>query len=496
MAFDFPNAPTVGQAFQGYTWDGEKWIASAGVASQAGALSIQFFPATAVYVPSPNMTTAIVEVRGSGGGGGAANQGIAGSGAAGGGGGQGSLSRSVLTAAQIGASQPVTIGNAGVGGIAGTNNGTAGQDCSFGALVIGKGGSFGTYGDASIQNGAAGSGGPVGTGQFTEPGFSGGAGCQSTVQTTVIIGGFGGGQGGGIPFANVNGTSATGFGAGGAGGSRTSSSTGSSAGGNGSKGYCCVTEFGLMTVGGAAAQGVRRGWIAGLTLSAAGATAVFGIAPGEAADSTNSVLMQLTAAFTKTTAVWAVGSGNGALDTGVIGAASWYHVFLIRRPDTGLIDVLVSLSPTAPTLPAGYTQFRRIGSMKTAASQWLAFTQVGEDFQLGIGVTEFSGAALGTAPTLFVLGGVPTGVQVWANIRVAMINASAAYYTVASPDETISAPGVLNSNVLNPVATGAGVAQLSIRTNTAAQIRAVAGQASSSMYLSTFGWTDRRGRDA
>ncbi|WP_445215455.1 hypothetical protein ACKWRH_23535 [Bradyrhizobium sp. Pa8] len=28
MAFDFPNAPTVGQTYQGYTWDGEKWIAS------------------------------------------------------------------------------------------------------------------------------------------------------------------------------------------------------------------------------------------------------------------------------------------------------------------------------------------------------------------------------------------------------------------------------------------------------------------------------------
>jgi hypothetical protein len=26
MAFDFPNAPTVGQVYQGYTWDGEKWL--------------------------------------------------------------------------------------------------------------------------------------------------------------------------------------------------------------------------------------------------------------------------------------------------------------------------------------------------------------------------------------------------------------------------------------------------------------------------------------
>ena len=28
MAYDFPNAPTVGQAANGYVWDGEKWVSS------------------------------------------------------------------------------------------------------------------------------------------------------------------------------------------------------------------------------------------------------------------------------------------------------------------------------------------------------------------------------------------------------------------------------------------------------------------------------------
>ena len=26
MAYDFPNSPTVGQAYSGYVWDGEKWV--------------------------------------------------------------------------------------------------------------------------------------------------------------------------------------------------------------------------------------------------------------------------------------------------------------------------------------------------------------------------------------------------------------------------------------------------------------------------------------
>lgn len=28
--YDFPNAPTVGLVFEGYTWDGEKWILTTG----------------------------------------------------------------------------------------------------------------------------------------------------------------------------------------------------------------------------------------------------------------------------------------------------------------------------------------------------------------------------------------------------------------------------------------------------------------------------------
>ncbi|MEY9239187.1 hypothetical protein ABIF68_006806 [Bradyrhizobium japonicum] len=39
MAFDFPNAPTIGQVYQGYTWDGEKWTASAGGGGGGGSSS-------------------------------------------------------------------------------------------------------------------------------------------------------------------------------------------------------------------------------------------------------------------------------------------------------------------------------------------------------------------------------------------------------------------------------------------------------------------------
>src|SRR6185312_14564198 len=109
---------------------------------------------------------------------------------------------------------------------------------------------------------------------------------------------------------------------------------------------------------------VLAGHLYGLTLSTGGGSATFGIAAGEAADSTAVDLLSLGSAYTKTTAAWSLGSGGGALDTGSIAANNFYHVFLIKRPDTGVVDVLVSLSATAPTLPANYTLFRRIGAMR------------------------------------------------------------------------------------------------------------------------------------
>ena len=47
--------------------------------------------------------------------------------------------------------------------------------------------------------------------------------------------------------------------------------------------------------------------------------------------------MTLAAAISKTTSAWAVGTGNGALDTGTIANSTWYHVYVIERTDTGAL---------------------------------------------------------------------------------------------------------------------------------------------------------------
>ncbi|MET4332015.1 hypothetical protein ABIB80_007877 [Bradyrhizobium sp. i1.15.2] len=241
-----------------------------------------------------------------------------------------------------------------------------------------------------------------------------------------------------------------------------------------------------------------RGYLAGLTLSTAGSSATFSVAAGVAVDSTNAGFMLLASAYTKTTSAWAVGTGNGALDTGTIAASTWYHVYQIKRTDTGVVDVLISLSATAPTLPANYTLFRRIGSMVTnGSSQWLKFVQVGDEFLWDTPSTNVNVSNLGTTPTLFGLS-VPIGFQVNALLRGAMSNATlGTALLINSADEAASSTGAPPGNYtcLNPSAGVAGSFVVNVRTNVNGQIRAVASQASSTLLVVTYGWVDRRGRD-
>jgi hypothetical protein len=158
-----------------------------------------------------------------------------------------------------------------------------------------------------------------------------------------------------------------------------------------------------------------RSYLAGLGMTPSGST--ISIAAGQAVSTDQASLMNLNSAMTKTTSAWAAGSGNGGLDTGAIANNTWYHFYLIRRVDTGVVDALFSVSASAPTLPSNYTQFRRMGSAKTnGASQWIAFVQTGDYFEW-VAMAGDNTAISGTA-TLRTLASVPTGVSVAAHIGV------------------------------------------------------------------------------
>ena len=241
---------------------------------------------------------------------------------------------------------------------------------------------------------------------------------------------------------------------------------------------------------------VMRSYLAGLTLSTAGSSAAFGIAAGIAADSTNAVMMTLASAYSKTTGAWAVGTSLGGLDTGAIAANTWYHVHLIRRPDTGVVDVLLSLSATAPTLPANYTQFRRIGSMRTnASSQWLAFVQDGDRFTwTGGQIIDLSAVTITSTRSLQTLTVPPNTIALFRVIAFLAGGPTGLQITAtAELDETVTAGRYsLYAEVSSQGA--AGHFEIAVDGNRQIAMRAVA--AGATVSLGTYGWKDRRGRDA
>lgn len=215
-------------------------------------LAVQTFSASGVYTPTLGMQFCVVEgVGGGGAGAGAGNASGAGYVSLGAPGTSGTYGRAFFTAAQIGASQSVAIGAAGLSQSGG--NGGNGGTTSLGSLIVlpgGVGGQTLTQQVAPTVNGngttSGAATGTPGANILSQPGSVGSI-------TTAISSGIGqGGPGGFNPLgtggygSSVNGpgASGTGFGSGGA-GCFVNASGGSIMGGAGRPGGVIITEYGV-----------------------------------------------------------------------------------------------------------------------------------------------------------------------------------------------------------------------------------------------------------
>lgn len=181
---------------------------------------------------------------------------------------------------------------------------------------------------------------------------------------------------------------------------------------------------------------VPRGHIYGLTLTtnSTDATNDIDIAAGEAAsDDTAPALIVLASALIKRfDTAWAVGTNQGGLDTGSIGN-NRYAIWAIRRPDTGVTDVLASLSFTSPTMPTNYTQKALIGE----------FTRAGGVNGIPVNYNQPAVRYAGAAPVfgcrawgVFVGGPTPTlqGSGNVASITYNSVGSFTVAFTTAMPD--------------------------------------------------------------
>jgi hypothetical protein len=249
---------------------------------------------------------------------------------------------------------------------------------------------------------------------------------------------------------------------------------------------------------------VLRNYIAGLNMSTAGGSTTITIAAGIAVDATNVDTLVLAASMNKTTAAWVAGGGNGGLDTGAIAASTWYHFWLIKRTDTGIVDVLFSLSETAPTMPANYTEKRYIGSWPTdGASKWAAWTQDGDMFTVqtpisGGDVTWNTGGSSAVSRTLV---NVPLGVDVLVYFQISCTNGGSAQTLYISDLDSADVAPTLSSNTLATLYNKANVTDFAngfVRTNTSQQIRSreSAGAADDTVRIWVLYYINTRGKDA
>jgi hypothetical protein len=224
----------------------------------AGSMFVKqrLFISSGTYTPTPGTQSVIVECIGAGGGGGGC-AGVTGVSVinGGGGGGGGAYARITLTAAQIGASQIVTVAPAVAASAAGFANGGNGGSTSFGTLCVASGGAGGLGVSGIAAYGTGGAGGATGTGDLAFAGEAGGgalyqSGSTGSIMAATNNGGasaLGYGQGGRttLPgFGSASGGGAgLGFGGGG-GGAIFQNVSANAPGGPSAPGGVIVTEYG------------------------------------------------------------------------------------------------------------------------------------------------------------------------------------------------------------------------------------------------------------
>lgn len=170
------------------------------------------------------------------------------------------------------------------------------------------------------------------------------------------------------------------------------------------------------------------------------------IAAGGCMDATGAYWITVAALTKQSDVNWAVGNNAGGLDTGTVGNSD-YYIWAIARSDTGVTDILYSLSSTAPTMPANYDFKRLIGWFKRVGATIVAFNTY---------ETEGGGLELAwKSPTLDVdlsntlttsrrtdAVKVPLNFSTTVHLNIATSDAAAAIYYITCPDTTDVAPSI------------------------------------------------------
>lgn len=240
-----------------------------------------------------------------------------------------------------------------------------------------------------------------------------------------------------------------------------------------------------------------RGYVFGGTLSnAADATNDITVQPCVVQDEDGGGCMELAAAITKQIdAGWAVGNNAGGLNTGAVANATWYEVLVIKRTDTGVVDVMFSTTANRATLPTNYTLSARIGWVRRGTATNLAFTQVGNHFTLTTQINDVSASVTTTAAAVTLTAPPSTIARFRASCTMGTASALGAlvFSDVVEGNVTPSdTTGILSIGLADFAAASAAGGHYDVRVSATSQIEHDASNATGTptFDISTYGWID------
>lgn len=273
----------------------------------------------------------------------------------------------------------------------------------------------------------------------------------------------------------------------------------------GETGWGALVDTNFDTIDANLSNGLPRAYRSGCATTLNGGTpsTTISIAVGDLQDVGNAGAIRLSAALTKNiNAVWAVGSGNGGLAAAlVLTASTFYHLFVIKRTDTGVVDAYFDTSISAANIPSPYTLYRRVSTHRTDANKLLLeYTQNGRFFvwkrpnaNLGLDLNVTNpGTNLGTV-TCTVPPDVPVMVMGQANLVRGAGNVVACFSDPSIYDTAVTGTAPPLGQLANDTGAGANMCgQVTIKSNTLKQInyRLSFSDANTILRLNTAGWED------
>lgn len=222
------------------------------------------------------------------------------------------------------------------------------------------------------------------------------------------------------------------------------------------------------------------------------------IAAGAVVDDTQATVITVAALTKQADATFAEGTNQGGFVTGEsLPTSGTVHVWAIAKAD-GTADVCFNnnaSSGLSPTLPAGFTLKRRIGSLLTDGSaNIVAFLQTGRFFARDSLANLYSGS-IGSVAGVLVDAGAPDGLKFEARFTAGIrLSGNACQLIYTDPDSADVAPSATIFSILGQQsgsgANGIGDGEMNCFTNTSGQVRRRGTNTLIDCAATAVGWTD------